>query len=196
MVVDDPAQLWDLRWKLLHQALLQTLDESCRDRDSLPALLRELLDAPADGRAKLYVTWKTLKLRRAHPRLFADGQYLELQTEGPKAGRICAFARRWENDELLVVAPRWFALLGADSGKLTDSSAVCWDGTRVRCPESPQLAGYRNVFTDGIVQAQHYPDHAWLNAADLLRSFPLALLLREGPSPGGTAPGTTAPDYG
>ena len=106
------------------QALLETLDASCRDRDSLPALLRELLDGIADGRAKLYITWKTLSLRSTHARLFAEGQYLELPSEGPRADHVCAFARRCEDNEALVVAPRWFARLGADGGKLTDSGAV------------------------------------------------------------------------
>ena len=58
-----------------------------------------------DGRIKMFVTWKLLELRARHADLFRDGNYEPLDA-GPN---ICAFARRYKNDAMLVAVPRLLA---------------------------------------------------------------------------------------
>jgi (1->4)-alpha-D-glucan 1-alpha-D-glucosylmutase len=56
------------------QNTLQALITASGNSDNLPVLLQELLNRIEDGRVKLYLTWKTLVLRRQHPRVFSNGQ--------------------------------------------------------------------------------------------------------------------------
>jgi (1->4)-alpha-D-glucan 1-alpha-D-glucosylmutase len=156
-------------------ALLRSLERSALDSANLPTLLREMLDGLTDGRVKLYVTWKTLALRALHPQVFAEGQYVGLETRGPRADHLCAFSRRCGEAEVLVIAPRWFALLsgGIDA---TPARTAVWDDTRVRCPGNGKHLSYRNVFTLETLHVQQPDEGAWLSAAELFRSFPLALL--------------------
>lgn len=54
---------------------------------------RALLNTLEDGRAKLFLTWKALTLRRAHPQLFTRGAYLPLAAGGRHAAHLIAYAR-------------------------------------------------------------------------------------------------------
>ena len=61
---------------------------------SLLSVARELGRNPSDPRAKLFLTWRTLQLRRRAADLFHSGDYLPLEAEGAKAVHVCAFARQ------------------------------------------------------------------------------------------------------
>ncbi len=159
-----------------HQNTLQALITASGNGDNLPVLLQELLNRIEDGRAKLYLTWKTLILRREHPRVFSNGQYLSLEPQGLKADHICAFARRLEDREILVAATRWFALLSGDSDRLPLGRSV-WDDTWVEGPEGAQARTYRNVLTGETVPTHQHMDGTRLKAADLFNCFPIALLI-------------------
>jgi len=173
------------------QEMLQALADASNKGSNLPALLRELRDGIVDGRAKLYLTWKVLHLRREHPGLFAEGRYLALDSEGPAADRLCTFARCFEDTEVLVVAPRWFAL--GDAGNSTAAgTGSTWQDTRVRCPEPEPAADYRNILSGEQVQSRPHGDGCWLNAAELLESFPVALLLRTTAASGCAPPPSAA----
>jgi (1->4)-alpha-D-glucan 1-alpha-D-glucosylmutase len=74
----------------------------------LAARVRALAAAPHDGRAKLWFIWRLLSLRRAQPALFREGSYEGLVAEGALARHVVAFARRHEDQMLLVVAGRLF----------------------------------------------------------------------------------------
>jgi len=160
------------------QMTLQLLMSASQNRDNLPALLKDLLDLIEDGHAKLYLTWKTLNLRRQHPRLFSNGQYLSLEAQGLKADHICAFARRFEDREVLVVATRWFARLAGNSDRLPLGGPV-WDDTWVEGPADAQARSYYNVLTGETVTAHQHLDGTRLKAADLFNTFPIALLIND-----------------
>jgi (1->4)-alpha-D-glucan 1-alpha-D-glucosylmutase len=57
-------------------------------------MARELASAKEDGRVKLYVSHRALRYRKEHPALFATGEYLPLETSGPRQEHVFAFARR------------------------------------------------------------------------------------------------------
>jgi (1->4)-alpha-D-glucan 1-alpha-D-glucosylmutase len=91
--------------------------------------LENLLDAPEhkavgrlieeqDVRAKLYVTARLLRLRRARPALFEDGGYRALELAGEGADGWLAFAREAEGDAVVVLVPRYPARM-ADSRAAT-----------------------------------------------------------------------------
>ena len=71
------------------------------------ALLDDLLVNWQDGRIKLYLMHKLLTFRRAHPDLFADGDYTALATpSGLMSECICGFARRLGRSWIVALAPR------------------------------------------------------------------------------------------
>src|SRR5207302_6128918 len=86
------------------------------------ANLRELLKSWADGRLKLYVTWKLLNFRRKHSELFLQGEYIPLRIAGPRTNHLIAFARRLHDDWCVIAVPRLLAKLGRGKTLWRDTS--------------------------------------------------------------------------
>ncbi|WP_372985424.1 malto-oligosyltrehalose synthase [Marinobacter sp.] len=160
------------------QAELQALMAACQIDSELPGVLQNLMERIEDGRAKLYLTWRTLTFRREQPQVFTDGRYLELKCQGPKAEHICAFARCFKEREVLVVATRWFARLAGETGEMPLGTRP-WEGTRVEIPADLRTGGYRNILTGESVKASELEDGNWIGAVDLFRHFPVALLTND-----------------
>ena len=156
-------------------AELQALVTACQTAGDLTVLLQDLSSRIEDGRAKLYLTWRTLNLRRQLPGMFSEGEYLELKTRGPRAEYLCAFARRFEDRQVVVVAPRWFARLAAESGRMPPGSET-WDNTWIEDSGESQAGNYRNILTDEPVQLRQREDGTGYSAVELFRYFPVALL--------------------
>src|SRR4029077_18396482 len=98
------TDVWDL--SLADPDNRRTVDFSHRI-DMLDGLKRsadptELLNSWEDGRLKLYVTWNLLNFRRAHAKLFLEGEYVPLKVTGSRADHVIAFCRRIHNDWCVV----------------------------------------------------------------------------------------------
>ena len=143
-----------------------------------PADARSVLeeDAWEDGRPKLYLTWKALELRRDMPELFERGEYVPLGTEGEMHDRLVAFARSLEGGAVISVAPRLYAGVTDGSGALLPRTGT-WASTRVELPECLRGVELRNVLTGETVRAEERDGGAFVPAEDLLRGFPVALLV-------------------
>lgn len=139
----------------------------------LAARVRSLLDSMEDGRIKLYLSWRCLGLRRAQPRLFAEGAYLPLDTAGEFADHLVAFARAHDGVHLLSAAPR---LLGSLLGETAEYPlGEIWKDTRLKLPEEAG-ARFRNRLTGELVHVERLQGEAWLYAGDVFANFPVALL--------------------
>jgi (1->4)-alpha-D-glucan 1-alpha-D-glucosylmutase len=150
---------------------------------SAPAVERavaELLASWPDGRVKLFVTALGLRWRRAHPSVFADGDYIPLATSGPRADHVVAFARRAGSGVLVAVVPRLTMSLAAPGGWPIGEAA--WGDTAIGLPHTiathplhTLLVGGRRVTVspDGTV--------ASLLVRDVLDLLPVALLSGAGP---------------
>jgi (1->4)-alpha-D-glucan 1-alpha-D-glucosylmutase len=90
--------------------VIRTAEESRSSTGALPdrRLLEGLLSAWPDGRVKLYTLAVALRLRRAYPDLFLRGDYEPLggDLDDP---HLVGFTRRRENNELVVIVPRFMA---------------------------------------------------------------------------------------
>ncbi|ALP53919.1 malto-oligosyltrehalose synthase [Candidatus Tenderia electrophaga] len=163
-----------------HHGLLQGLIDQTRSDQALTELTQSLMAALEDGRAKLYLTWRILTLRRRHPELFQHGDYLALDVTGAKGEHICAFARRWQDRQLICAAPRWyFRLLQGEPEKLPLGEAV-WADTWVAALPEANGRPYRHLFTDRSVQARARADGSQgFAAAELFADFPVAVLINE-----------------
>jgi (1->4)-alpha-D-glucan 1-alpha-D-glucosylmutase len=141
----------------------EMLDELKREvaaaGDGLADFAHELAVTAGDGRAKLYVTWRLLTLRRERPGLFSEGEYLPIEASGGAARSIFAFARRHGDQTAIVAVPL----------PSTDSRST------LRLPHDLRAGAYRDAFT-----AEEIPvGGETLSSADIFRRFPIALLLSQ-----------------
>lgn len=119
----DPDNRRPVDFEALAQKLaeLQAMD---------PADAAVLAETPTDGRAKLWIAWRLLALRRQQPALFRDGDYLALETLGAHAGRVLAYARQHQGMTLVAITGRLWAGLPAGAGVPPLGPAV-WADTSV-----------------------------------------------------------------
>jgi (1->4)-alpha-D-glucan 1-alpha-D-glucosylmutase len=112
----------------------------------------------AEGLPKMLVIQRALDVRLERPAAFGSaGTYRPLPVEGRKARHAVAFAR---GEWVVTVVPRLVIGLGRD-----------WGDTSVELPEGP----WRNALTTDEWPGGRLP------LADLLKRFPVALLVREAP---------------
>ncbi|MGH7637738.1 MAG: malto-oligosyltrehalose synthase, partial [Gemmatimonadaceae bacterium] len=96
---------FDLRAKLLDEMAAPDADGTCDIRASLQPL--------PDNRAKLALVARLLRVRRDHPSLFTEGDYVPLVFSGASAQSF-AFSRRWQNDRCMVIARTRFGWEGSE----------------------------------------------------------------------------------
>ena len=108
---------------------------------------------------KFFVTTKTLHVRRKHPGLFSTGEYQPIESAGPLAENVLAFARESDGIRAVVAVPRLVTRIGN------------WNNTTLRLPA---MRG-RNVFT-GKTHDLRVGDTP---AGELFADFPVALLITE-----------------
>jgi len=131
----------------------------------------ELLKSLPDGRAKLHIIRRGLAVRRAHPMLFHGGRYVALHADGGREENICAFALRQGSNAVIAVAPRLFAGL-LQEGDAAPLGERVWGQAALPLPDGLQ-GELENVLT-----GERFPAQGKLRLAELLRRFPVALLVR------------------
>ncbi len=144
-----------------------------RAQESLTDLCKELAQVWQDGRAKLYLTWKALNLRRQHRELFFEGSFLPLQVSGKRAKNLMAFARRREKQWAVTIVPRWLAHARAPMnwGRM----AAFWRGTKISLPAKAPVR-WENILSGDFVELAPGHKHPSLRAEDVLGNFPVACL--------------------
>lgn len=144
------------------EALIAGLDCTCDPADA---------QAWRDGRLKQRLIQRLLAHRCRRPELFTQGDYMALSTTGERARQVLAFARRTADHALVVVAPR-LMLEALDGAGDRLPEAGFWKDTAVVLAERFGGRGYRDLFSDDIVQPG-----AQLALQDLFATRPFAVLL-------------------
>jgi (1->4)-alpha-D-glucan 1-alpha-D-glucosylmutase len=124
----------------------------------------DLLKTWADGRVKQAVIARALELRLRRPMLFAKGDYVKLEAEGPAAAHVLAFARRTKTQCVVVAVTRLAA------GMVTDVPLVpaeAWAETRLVLPGFDWI----DALNGGTVTAEALP------MTELFERLPVALLI-------------------
>jgi (1->4)-alpha-D-glucan 1-alpha-D-glucosylmutase len=134
--------------------------------------VRALLAQPEDGRAKLWIIWCALQLRREQPQLFALGDYQPLSVSGEQARHIVAFSRTAEGRCVVAIAARLYAGLRLDAG--AEPIGAVWAGTTIELP-SPAAGRWRDVLSGHFFEAAA----AAQPLSTLLAFLPVALLVSE-----------------
>ncbi|TAK46440.1 MAG: malto-oligosyltrehalose synthase [Betaproteobacteria bacterium] len=165
-------------------ALLQALEQlAAAPAQAQSEGLREMLATPHDGRAKLWVAWRCLALRRDRPELFAGAAYVPLAAAGERNRHVIAFARRAGDEGLIAIAGRFFASLGLAPG-MAPLGAAAWRDCVLDLSFLPPGTQLHDV----LAPEETRPCDAPLRIADALRHLPVALL-RFGPPARGAAGG-------
>ncbi len=179
----DPDNRRPVDFAARRKALSQQL---ARAKSSPRALASELLADWPDERIKLFVTWRTLKLRRERAS-FREGQYEPLVVEGPRRDHLCAMARVHQGEWTVCVVPRftceawrtWHPAGGNAAGANQPRWPIApwWDETVIRLPsEAPREL--RHHFTgDDLPLEPVEGGELLLDAGRVLEGFPVALLI-------------------
>jgi (1->4)-alpha-D-glucan 1-alpha-D-glucosylmutase len=171
------CELWDLSMVdpdnrrpvdyQIRQQYLESVQE--KEKSNASQLIEELLERKEDGRVKLFVVYKTLQLRKQQAALFREGTYIPLEVSGKHKERVIAFARKNENQTVLVVAPRFFTKLIAEN-QLPLGEEVWGDTTIILTKETTEWS-WKHVFTGASIEPAEK-----LYLKDICKDFPLGLL--------------------
>jgi (1->4)-alpha-D-glucan 1-alpha-D-glucosylmutase len=165
------AELWDLslvdpdnRRPVDYRLRIEQLEEIALALESSGArALLDMFEEWRDGRVKMAVLASLLAYRRDHSELFAAGGYEPLTATGDKAEHLCAFARSFDRNALLVVVARFPARLEADPD---------WNETEIPQPSAGH-AHWRDLLCGHVVEFRQKA----INAGAVLRQLPVAVLV-------------------
>ena len=102
---------------------------------------RELMQTWPDGRIKLFLTKHILGLRRECADLFERGEYTPLYANGTFAECCVSFVRRFNNDWVIVIAPRLSSRVGFPP------VGNAWQDTAIQIPQTISAKGAHDLFT-------------------------------------------------
>jgi (1->4)-alpha-D-glucan 1-alpha-D-glucosylmutase len=169
----DPDNRRAVNYEVRREILQQFCELQDKSGDRLTAFINELTNNMDDGRIKLYITWKTLNLRKQFPEVFHRGEYIPLETSGERAKHLFAFARRHQAKTLVIAVPRLSSQLLQGASRMPCGEEV-WQDTRFG------LAGnttrFRNLLTGQLLSPI---EQGAFFAKHLFESFPVALLVSE-----------------
>ena len=151
------------------QSMLRELESL---KEPLAPALADMLANLPDGRAKLYVLWRLLHLRKAREALFLHGGYTAVRTTGTRSRHLVCFARRHGGESIVTIAPRLIAGLGLEAGQLPCGPGI-WGETRIELPFLKEGAVLRDVLSG----QEHRIDRSSLGAGTVLSQFPAAVLV-------------------
>lgn len=174
------SELWDLRlvdpdnrgqidFARRAEALKGIIDA---ESSSPKRALTDLLTHWPDGRVKLYLIWKALTFRHAHPDLFLESEFIPIQPAGCYAANVIGFVRKNATSSVLVAMPRWLSQIRRTNEHFD------WCDTRLTLP--PDCARkWKNILADQQLSMLERDGQPCLRVEDLLRDFPVALLHAE-----------------
>jgi (1->4)-alpha-D-glucan 1-alpha-D-glucosylmutase len=167
---------YELRERMLGE-MEPLLDDSAAFPDRRTAAA-DMLEGWSDGRIKLYVTARGLRLRGRATPLFLEGDYLPLEAEGARADHVVAFARRREDDWLIAVVPRLVHRLTAPD-HLWPLGERTWGDSTLTVPEALAGRTFADLFSGERFVPQSVHGGARLALADVLRHLPVTILASE-----------------
>lgn len=164
------SELWDFNLvdpdnrRPVDYQLRKNLLDSIENESAAP-----LFEHWRDGRIKLFLTSKLLDFRLAHPKLFAEGSFVPLQTSGTFAECCVAFLRNFENETMLVIAPRLTQKIGFPP------IGAAWRDSAVELPQNHGINQMHELFTGGVLNA----NKASISVAEALKDLPVAVCMRQ-----------------
>jgi len=170
------TELWDL--SLVDPDNRRPVDY-LRRREALASVsaasASDVLESRRDGRVKLFVVHRALAARAAMREVYDRGDYLPLQTTGPRSECLFAFARVAPEGVAITCVPRLVASLTPDAAAPPLGRSV-WADTRIVLPDPLAGRTFRNVFTGDCMKPEVAGASQAIAAAALFERFPVAVL--------------------
>lgn len=117
------------------------------------------------GQIKFWLTKQLLKLRQSQPELFAQGEYIALETAGSYKNNVIAFARKHRQNIYIVAVPLHTASICAEQE--CDIFTIDWKDTRIALPHDVD-AEWDDIFTDA---EEKYKGEVRIGDAFAIRPF-------------------------
>jgi (1->4)-alpha-D-glucan 1-alpha-D-glucosylmutase len=158
-------------------------DARQRTLDAIDALIAELgpdgacaqmLANVADGRLKMHVTRRALRLRRERTGLFAKSDYVPLRVRGERAHHAFGFCRVAEHEIAITLVTRLPWALSGGTGALTD---LAWNDEHVILPGTSGVRRWRCVLTGRTLEATPDDGASSLAVREAFLTLPVALLV-------------------
>jgi (1->4)-alpha-D-glucan 1-alpha-D-glucosylmutase len=158
------------------QTMLFSMLDRININGEIDSLQREILANLTDGRAKMYVIYRTLQLRNSFADFFDRANYLPLQVTGSKSIHLCAFLRKSGDRVIIAAAPRLYLTLMKGKMDLPLGEEV-WGDTAITLPSEMELANLENIYADNTGTSDMIDSSSrTIQVGRLLRSWPVALL--------------------
>ncbi len=175
----DPDNRRPVPFAELEQKLDRMQEVAAAPAEEWAAAVSDMLASPGDGRLKLWLTWRTLRLRQQHPELFQSGAYVPVESTADDGNRhLCGFVRRAGEISTVTVASRFPSQLCDIGGGAWPVGASVWSTDQLALPEDLSGRQWRNVLTGELLAGAAASPN--LPVAEVLRTLPVALLLSEG----------------
>jgi len=136
-----------------------------------PEGLLEYLSKPEDGLIKLFITERTLHLRKKEPQLFNAGIYVPLKVSGHLHHHVVAFARIAEEKVALVIVGRFFSSFMNSFSDCQNSEV--WKETFLEIPIELTRFQFRNIFTEKLLVPEK---DGRISMEQVMHMMPLAVL--------------------
>jgi (1->4)-alpha-D-glucan 1-alpha-D-glucosylmutase len=143
--------------------MLDALDRDAEQNQ--PGLVNDLATKMEDGRIKLWVISRLLRLRRRFPKIFLEGTYERITVQGDLSSHAFAFSRRTQGQSLIVIVPRLVAAWRWGS--------IAWGGTFIQLSNVPAGSRYETVLSGQQLTAGN---HQEIKLSAALADFPVAVL--------------------
>jgi (1->4)-alpha-D-glucan 1-alpha-D-glucosylmutase len=134
-------------------------------------LVARLLAGKTDGGLKMFVIARALQVRKEHPLLYLDGDYLPLEITGRHHRHAAAFARKLDRLWSVTIVPRFLTELTLENQD--PIGPEIWRDTAVRLPGGAPESWYNRFTTESLTGRESLP------LAAALQHFPVAVLLGE-----------------
>jgi (1->4)-alpha-D-glucan 1-alpha-D-glucosylmutase len=144
--------------------------------ENLQQVARDLAERWPDPDVKLWVTARTLALRRDWPEVFSFGDYIPLSAIGPAERHVLSFARQYDQRVVVTAVPRHFhRLAGSRSRTTRELPRADWGFTKLVLPEAGDGA-WRCELSGNRLDPQVLDGDLVLDVDELFDVLPVALL--------------------
>ena len=156
---------YNLRREFLNEIYKKDKELKTEDRISF---LHSLLTNPSDAKIKLYIIYKSLQVRNIYPETYNDGNYIPLETGGKFKENLIAFARNYEDNFIITLAPRFLTDLVKEN--VLPIGTDIWSDTYIKLNKinSPTL---KNNLTGEVFEKR-----GKILIGEIFRNFPYALI--------------------
>ncbi len=142
---------------------------------------KELL--PLDsGKMKLYLTATILNFRQKNQNIFRKGNYIPLEVSGAKEENIIAFARQFEDEEIIVIVPRFIYNMISEEIPFPAGNEI-WGGNKIKISNLNKNCSWKDILTqqEFIFSETLLPD-AEIDLGEILNTLPIAILHKQNPA--------------